>query len=130
MIEILPESTETCIGFQVSGKVTAEDYGVLLPKLDEAIAASGKFNMLVVMGDFNCGINSRELQELVQNTHLLLPSENLKTFPSWNPNRKYDHILISESLHLKNTRVLEHTHSDHLPICVEIELPEGVYLEN
>ena len=52
MIEILPESTESCIGFKFSGKVTAEDYDVLVPKLDEAIAASGKINMLVVMGDF------------------------------------------------------------------------------
>ena len=29
MIEILPESTEICIGFQISGKVSAEDYAVL-----------------------------------------------------------------------------------------------------
>jgi 6-phosphofructokinase len=52
MIEILPQSSETCIGFKVSGKVTAEDYDVLLPKLDEAISAHGKINLLVVMGDF------------------------------------------------------------------------------
>jgi len=47
----------------------------------------------------------------------------------WRPSRKYDHILISDSLLLKKTRVLDHTHSDHLPIAVEIELPEGVYLK-
>ena len=52
MFEILPQSTETCIGFNVSGKVTAEDYDVLLPRLDEAISAHGKINLLVVMGDF------------------------------------------------------------------------------
>jgi hypothetical protein len=52
MIEILPESTESCVGFQISDKVTTEDYEVLLPKLDEAIAASGKINLLVLMGDF------------------------------------------------------------------------------
>jgi endonuclease/exonuclease/phosphatase family metal-dependent hydrolase len=88
----------------------------------------GEFPQLVVMGDFNCGIQSRELRELVDSTHLQLPVEDLKTFPSWRPNRKFDHILISESLRLKKTHVLEHTHSDHLPICVEIELPEGVFL--
>ena len=32
--------------------MTAEDYDVLIPQLDRAIAASGKINMLVVMGDF------------------------------------------------------------------------------
>ncbi len=89
----------------------------------------GEYFQLVVMGDFNCGTDSEELHELVDNTHLTLPTEDLKTFPSWRPNRKYDHILISDSLTLQKTQVLEHTHSDHLPICVEIELPKGVFLE-
>ena len=87
-----------------------------------------EYSQLVVMGDFNCGSDSRELLDLVENTHLRLPSCDLNTFPSWRPNRKYDHILISESLKLNNTQVLEHTHSDHLPISVEIGLPDGVYL--
>jgi len=89
-----------------------------------------EYSQLVVMGDFNCGTDSRELLELVDSTHLKLPVENLKTFPSWRPNRKFDHILISETLNLRNTNVLEHTHSDHLPICVEVELPAGTFLEN
>ena len=89
----------------------------------------GEFSQLVVLGDFNCGIDSQELRELVDTTHLQLPTEDLMTFPSWKPNRKYDHILISAALKLKGTRVLEHTHSDHLPICVEISLPEGVFLD-
>ena len=52
MFEILPESTDTCIGFKISGEVNAEDYDTLLPKLDEAISAHGKVNLLMVMGDF------------------------------------------------------------------------------
>ncbi len=52
MIEILPQSTESCIGFRINGKLTAEDYDVLVPKLDQAIAAFGKINILVVMGGF------------------------------------------------------------------------------
>jgi len=90
----------------------------------------GEFSQLVVMGDFNCGTDSGELQGLINSTHLQLPTEDLKTFPSWRPNRKFAHILISEALQLKKTHVLEHTHSDHLPICVEIELPDGVVLED
>ncbi len=53
MFEILPESTEACIGFKISGKVTVEDYDTLLPKIDEAIAAHGKINLLVVVEDFD-----------------------------------------------------------------------------
>ena len=51
MIQILPQSSEAAIGFKVSGKVTAEDYDVLLPRLDEAISAHGRINLLVLMGD-------------------------------------------------------------------------------
>jgi hypothetical protein len=35
----------------MSGEVSAEDYDTLLPKLDEAIAAHGKINLLVVLED-------------------------------------------------------------------------------
>lgn len=53
MFEILPESTDTCIGFKISGKITAEDYDSLLPRLDEAIAEHGKINLLVLIEDFD-----------------------------------------------------------------------------
>ena len=53
MFEDLPESTATNIGFKVSGKLTSEDYDVLLPKLDEAISAHGKINLLMVLGEFD-----------------------------------------------------------------------------
>ena len=53
MIELLPESTDTSIGFKISGKVTGEDYETLLPKLDEAIAAHGRINLLVLMEGFD-----------------------------------------------------------------------------
>jgi len=51
MIEILAQSSDGAVGFEVSGKIIVEDYDILLPKIDEAIAAFGKINLLVVMGD-------------------------------------------------------------------------------
>lgn len=51
MIEILPESSGSCIGFKVSGKIDVEDNAVLLTKADEAIAKYEKFNLLVLMSD-------------------------------------------------------------------------------
>ena len=51
MFELLPESTEDTIGFSISGKLTAQDYELLLPKLDAAIAAHGKISLLVLVGD-------------------------------------------------------------------------------
>ena len=51
MIEILPRSTETRVGFKVSSKLSADEYYVLLPKMDEAIAAHDKINLLMVKDD-------------------------------------------------------------------------------
>ncbi len=52
MFEILSESTATCIGVKVSGKVTGKDYEGFMAKVDEAIKAHGKINMLLLMEDF------------------------------------------------------------------------------
>lgn len=49
MFAILPESTESCLGIQVSGKLTAADYAELLPQVDAAIAAQGQINLLVLV---------------------------------------------------------------------------------
>jgi len=83
---------------------------------------------LVVMGDFNCGLDSPELNHLIDHTHLCIPATELKTFPSWRPRHRYDHILVSNQLTVSQAKVLEPTHSDHLPVSVTLELPEHVTL--
>ncbi len=51
MIKILAQSSESAFGFEISGKISAEDYDILPPNMDEAIVSYGKINLLVVMGD-------------------------------------------------------------------------------
>ena len=53
MIEILPESTEKCIGFRFSGKLGTKDYERLFTETDKAIAKYGKINLLADFGDFS-----------------------------------------------------------------------------
>ena len=53
MFELLPESTDHSIGFKISGKVTADDYSELLPRLDAAIAAHETINLVIVVEDFD-----------------------------------------------------------------------------
>ena len=53
MFQILEESTETCIGFKAGGKAVAADYEMLIPKLDAAIEAHGKINIVVVLDSFD-----------------------------------------------------------------------------
>jgi endonuclease/exonuclease/phosphatase family metal-dependent hydrolase len=40
--------------------------------------------------------------------------------------RNLDHILVSPSLGVPHTRVLDYPFSDHLPIEVEVQLPAGI----
>ncbi len=49
----LPPAVGGPVGFKISGELTAGDYEVLLPKLDEAIAAQGAISMLVLIEGFD-----------------------------------------------------------------------------
>ncbi|MCF6282547.1 MAG: endonuclease/exonuclease/phosphatase family protein [Candidatus Polarisedimenticolaceae bacterium] len=87
----------------------------------------GHYQHLIVMGDFNCGGDAREFQALADNTGLKRPSHELKSFPSWRPSRMLDHILASPSLIMEHAQVLNYPHSDHLPVSVDILLPDSLH---
>lgn len=82
------------------------------------------YQHVVVMGDLNCQPESPELTFLLNTTNLLEPTHGLKTFPSWRPAKRIDHILVSPSLKINDIHVLDHQLSDHLPIAVRLQLPD------
>ena len=86
------------------------------------------YEHVIVMGDLNCQPESRELRYLLDSTNLCEPTHGLKTFPSWRPQRRIDHILASPSLEINDVHVLSHLLSDHLPIAMEIKLPSTLEL--
>lgn len=81
---------------------------------------------VIIMGDLNCGCDSPELQLLMDNISLWEPSCREGTFPSWRPRHKLDHILVSRSMGIENARVLDCSFSDHLPISLDVLLPEDI----
>lgn len=85
------------------------------------------YNHVIIMGDMNCSADSRELKVLMEETRLTMPYSNLYTYPSWNPRRNIDHILISPSIVIDSVQVLNYPLSDHLPISMEITPPECVF---
>ena len=87
-----------------------------------------QYEHVIVMGDMNCQPDSIEMVSLMENAGLRAPLGELNTFPSWRPTRKLDHILVSPSLLIENVRVLDITCSDHLPISMEIVIPETIRL--
>lgn len=84
-----------------------------------------EYGHVIVMGDLNCDSGSPEMQALLAAARLRDPSPGLFTFPSWQPDRQLDHILVSPSITVEQVAVLdEHTYSDHLPIAMQVRLPK------
>jgi endonuclease/exonuclease/phosphatase family metal-dependent hydrolase len=77
---------------------------------------------VVLMGDMNT-----HARDLLENSPLrdlgLLAPQVQATFPSWQPRRCLDHILLSPAIQLERVEVLPMPISDHLPVAVEIRLP-------
>lgn len=84
------------------------------------------FKHVVVMGDMNCKPDSKEIQYLLAKSDLHEPLEDLHTWPSWKPKRSIDHILVSSTIRVDKSYVLNHTFSDHLPIAMEVTLPNTI----
>jgi len=78
----------------------------------------------VIMGDMNCNKDTvldvfKSAKIKVRRNPLISP-----TYPRWKPKYCYDQIWISENLEIIKSRVLNLGVSDHLPIMMEIEIPE------
>jgi len=84
----------------------------------------------IVMGDLNCKVDSSEMQHLFKQTRLHEPIEELHTFPSWRPQHHIDHILVTSELEVIKAKPLQHVCSDHLPIMMEVVLPETLDIEH
>ena len=98
-------------------------------QLDYIADRVNEFPHAIVMGDLNCRTESDELQNLFKRTHLREPLEQTNTFPSWRPRHHIDHILVTEELAVKNVSVIDEAESDHLPISMDVVLPETLKLE-
>ncbi|MCY1287634.1 Endonuclease/Exonuclease/phosphatase family protein [compost metagenome] len=83
----------------------------------------GNYRHLVLMGDMNTHANDLLERSPLRDLGLLAPQVEA-TFPSWRPQRCLDHILLSPSLTLERVAVLSQPISDHLPVAVDIRLPD------
>lgn len=79
----------------------------------------------VLMGDFNCSIDRPEMQALFNRTRLQPPECEVKTFPSWRPQRAIDHILIGDGLKCSGTCAMPAALSDHLALSLQLDVPES-----
>ena len=78
---------------------------------------------LIVMGDFNTPADNPAVREFCETLALRAPTHDMASYPSWQPQRAIDHILVSESLTVGAAEVFDLTFSDHCPVALEISLP-------
>nr|WP_285903189.1 endonuclease/exonuclease/phosphatase family protein [Alkalimarinus sediminis] len=83
------------------------------------------YRHVVLMGDMNT-----HAERLLEDSPLkglgLVPLPNGEnSFPSWRPGKALDHILVSPSLKILKAGVVMYPVSDHLPVGLDIMLPEG-----
>ena len=99
-----------------------------LLQLDFVSELLADYRHAVLMGDMNCAPGSPEMRRLFQRSRLCEPEEERHTFPSWRPNRSIDHILVTPELGVASCHVVNHACSDHLPVAMELILPDDIHL--
>lgn len=85
----------------------------------------GGYRHQILMGDMNTHASDLLLNSPLRDLGLVAPQIEA-TFPSWRPQRCLDHILLSPGLALERFEVLALPISDHLPVAVEIRLPQAL----
>ncbi|RCL29711.1 endonuclease [Pseudomonas sp. AFG_SD02_1510_Pfu_092] len=88
----------------------------------------GGYRHQVLMGDMNTHATDLLEHSPLRDLGLVAPQVEA-TFPSWRPKRCLDHILLSSSLTLERVEVLAQPISDHLPVAVEIRLPDALTVD-
>lgn len=100
-----------------------------LKQLGFVVELIGGLSHTVLMGDLNCGHDSAELLFLTRSTRLCDPTHEVGTFPSWKPRLMLDHILVTPDMRVDRLWAVNFACSDHLPIAMEVGLPESLRLQ-
>lgn len=100
-----------------------------LSQIDYISEIVNEYRHVVLMGDMNCHSHSHEMDFLIDRTMMSEPYHGVDTFPSWRPQHNIDHILVTPTLHVDHVKALNFSLSDHLPIEMQITLPESVRLD-
>ena len=86
----------------------------------------GHCQHLVLMGDMNTHAEQLLNDSPLKNSGLHAAHWGQNTFPSWQPKRSLDHILLSPSLRVNRFGVINLPITDHLPVAVEIQVPDSL----
>ncbi len=93
-----------------------------IQQLDYIASLVRDYPNVVIMGDMNASPSALEIQDFCQKAGLVIPNDHLLTYPSWDPQRAIDHILISPGMDICDLGVLPVNYSDHRPLQMTVQL--------
>lgn len=82
------------------------------------------YRHVVLMGDLNNHADYLLTETPLKDANLIPLPSTAHTFPSWRPEKALDHILVSPTLRVRNAGVICYPVSDHLPIGMDVALPD------
>ncbi len=85
----------------------------------KAILSIAPEEKCIIMGDFNCTPEEKELSPLFEK--YICSDTKAFTFPSDKPEIKIDYIFVSKDIKIKSFKTTENIVSDHLAHLIEIE---------
>lgn len=97
-------------------------------QIDFLLDTASQYPYVIVLGDFNKEPDSKDMIKLLAEGGFIDSSRGL-TYPSWKPRRKIDYILVSDNMKVQTSEVVDYHMSDHLPIRLQVLLPQTVQLE-
>lgn len=83
---------------------------------------------VILMGDLNCETDELRQHPFFRDRGFLHHPEVKASHPSWKPDRLIDHILVTPEIKILRGGPLDFIWSDHLPVFMEVALPENVHL--
>ena len=85
-----------------------------------------KHPFFVIMGDMNCSQQSAATEFAKHGLSITVGNSLHPTFPRWKPKHHFDQIWVSSNLNVIDCQVMDLGVSDHLPIAIEIEIPDSL----
>lgn len=82
--------------------------------------------LVILMGDLNCETDELRRHPFFRERGFLHHPEISPTYPSWQPKKILDHILVSPDLSIIDGGTVNFAWSDHLPVALTVELPAGM----
>ncbi|MDF2691133.1 MAG: endonuclease [Gammaproteobacteria bacterium] len=89
---------------------------------------TSNYKHVIVMGDFNAEPDFLMEHPSIKASGLHLANQQCLTYPSWKPKKQIDFILVSPSILVVESGMIQCEYSDHLPVYAELIIPEEVRL--